>query len=581
MLDDTAPFIGGRVQNAIERYIEALLPPFAAALARYDREREYSWAAPGHQGGVAFLKSPIGRAFFEFYGENLFRTDMGIERGALGSMLGHTGPIGASERYAARVFGAHRSYTVLNGTSASNRAIMSACVGDDEIALCDRNCHKSIEQGLAITGGIPVFLSPTRNRYGIIGPIPPQRLEPKAIAKSIADNPLAKAAGQKRAVYSVLTNCTYDGMCYDAVDVEERLAKSVDRVHFDEAWYGYARFNPMYAGRYAMRGDPADASEGRADGVRDALDAQAAGRAVADLVHPHPRRPRRHRSRPVQRSVLLASEHVAALRADRVERGRGRDDGRPRGAGAHAGDDRRSGRVPARGGARASRVPREEGMVLRAVESAGSGGAQGQAHPVPQGVGRAARDGPELLGAASRRELARLRGPAGRLVHARPDQVRHRLPRHEGRRPARQAGHPGGHRHGVSRPPRHRPVADHRSHGVVPVLDGRHERQVGHAAQHAARFQDGLRPQRAARGGLARHRRGRAAALRGQGPQGSRRRAVGAPAQEQTGPLAGAGVRQLPGPEDDAAPRVPAIHGRRRREGSGRPRWPIASSPSA
>ena len=161
VLDDTAGFIGGRVQNAIERYIEDLLPPFAAALARYDREREYSWAAPGHQGGVAFLKSPIGRAFFEFYGENLFRTDMGIERGALGSMLGHTGPIGASERYAARVFGAHRSYTVLNGTSASNRAIMSACVGDNEIALCDRNCHKSIEQGLALTGGIPVFLSPT------------------------------------------------------------------------------------------------------------------------------------------------------------------------------------------------------------------------------------------------------------------------------------------------------------------------------------------------------------------------------------------------------------------------------------
>jgi arginine decarboxylase len=260
-LDDTASFICGRVQAAIERYIQALLPPFTTALARYDREREYSWAAPGHQGGVAFLKSPIGRAFFDFYGENLFRTDMGIERGTLGSLLGHTGPIGESERYAARVFGADRSYSVLNGTSASNRAIMSACVGDDEVALCDRNCHKSIEQGLAITGGIPVFLSPTRNRYGIIGPIPPQRLEPKAIAKSIAANPLAKAAGQKRAVYSVLTNCTYDGMCYDAARAQDLLAKSVDRVHFDEAWYGYARFNSMYRDRYAMRGNAAEHSK--------------------------------------------------------------------------------------------------------------------------------------------------------------------------------------------------------------------------------------------------------------------------------------------------------------------------------
>jgi len=261
ILEDTASFIGGRVQAAIERYVQGLLPPFAAALARYDREREYSWAAPGHQGGVAFLKSPIGRAFFDFYGENLFRTDMGIERGALGSLLGHTGPVAESERYAARVFGAHRSYSVLNGTSASNRAIMSACVGDNEIALCDRNCHKSIEQGLAITGGIPVFLMPTRNRYGIIGPIPPERLEAESIARSISENPLARAVGGKDAVYAVVTNCTYDGMCYDAAAAEARLARIVDRIHFDEAWYGYARFNPLYRERYAMRGDPAAHSE--------------------------------------------------------------------------------------------------------------------------------------------------------------------------------------------------------------------------------------------------------------------------------------------------------------------------------
>jgi len=261
ILDDTPVFISGRVQGAIDRYASQLLPPYFAALLKYDREKEYSWAAPGHQGGVAFLKSPVGRVFFDFYGENTFRTDMGIERGALGSLLGHSGPVGESERYAARVFGAGRSYTVLNGTSASNRTIMSACVGDNEIALCDRNCHKSIEQGLAITGGIPVFLRPTRNRYGIIGLIPPEGLEPATIEKAIAANPLAKAAGGKKPVYSVVTNSTYDGMCYNAADAQARLAKSVDRIHFDEAWYGYARFNPMYRDRYAMRGDPASHSK--------------------------------------------------------------------------------------------------------------------------------------------------------------------------------------------------------------------------------------------------------------------------------------------------------------------------------
>ncbi len=257
ILDDTAAFVAGRAAAAVERYAHALLPPFTAALARYDRDREYSWAAPGHQGGVAFLKSPIGRVFFDYYGENLFRSDMGIERGALGSLLGHSGPIGASERYAARVFGAHRSYSVLNGTSSSNRAILSACVGDQEIALCDRNCHKSIEQGLAVSGGIPVFLRPTRNRYGIIGPIPPSQLEPEAVRRAVAAHPLSGLAASRSPVYAVVTNCTYDGMCYDAAAAEALLDRSVDRIHFDEAWYGYARFNPLYRGRHGMRGDPA------------------------------------------------------------------------------------------------------------------------------------------------------------------------------------------------------------------------------------------------------------------------------------------------------------------------------------
>jgi arginine decarboxylase len=253
---DTAAFIAGRAQAAMDRYLERLLPPYAAALMQYNREREYSWAAPGHQGGVAFLKSPVGRLFYDYFGENLFRSDMGIERGALGSLLGHSGPVGASERNAARIFGAQRSYTVLNGTSASNRTIMSACVGDGDIVLVDRNCHKSIEQGLALTGGVPVFFTPTRNRYGIIGPITPKQLSPQAIAQGISSNPLTRAISS-RPVYAVLTNCTYDGMCYHAARAQELLAGSVDRIHFDEAWYGYARFNGMYRERFAMRGDPA------------------------------------------------------------------------------------------------------------------------------------------------------------------------------------------------------------------------------------------------------------------------------------------------------------------------------------
>lgn len=147
MLEDTAPFIAGRVVAAIQRYLEHLLPPCTDALIRYTLKDEHSWAAPGHQGGIAFTKSPVGRVFFDFFGENLFRSDSGIERGNLGSVLDHSGPVGDSEAYVSRIFGSHASYSVLNGTSGSNRAIFMACVGENQYALCDRNCHKSISRG--------------------------------------------------------------------------------------------------------------------------------------------------------------------------------------------------------------------------------------------------------------------------------------------------------------------------------------------------------------------------------------------------------------------------------------------------
>jgi arginine/lysine/ornithine decarboxylase len=257
-LEDTAAFVGGRVAAAVRRYLEIMLPPLAAALMKFTQEYEYSWHTPGHTGGTAFLKSPVGRIFFDYFGENLLRADLSISVGDLGSLLDHTGPIGEHEKYAARVFGAHRTYCVTNGTSTSNRVIFMAAVARDQIALCDRNCHKSIEHSLVMSAGIPTYLVPLRNRYGIIGPIPPERLSKEAIAASIAANPLVSKGVDTRPVYSVITNSTYDGLCYDARRVEELFDPSVDRIHFDEAWYAYARFNPIYRDRHAMHGNPKD-----------------------------------------------------------------------------------------------------------------------------------------------------------------------------------------------------------------------------------------------------------------------------------------------------------------------------------
>ncbi|MFC6884887.1 MULTISPECIES: Orn/Lys/Arg decarboxylase N-terminal domain-containing protein [Actinomadura] len=250
-LEDTPGFIAGRITHAAEQYGEQLLPPFFGALRRMEDRHRYSWHTPAHAGGIAFLKSPVGRAFFDFFGENLLRADLSISVPELGSPLDHTGPIGDAERNAARVFGADRTFFVVNGNSTANRVVAHHAIARDDTVLVDRNCHKSIQHALTITGARPVYLVPERNGLGLAGPVPPAALERAAVRARLAGHPLA--AGDP--TYAVITNSTYDGLCHDAVRVGDLLSASVPRVHFDEAWFAYARFHPLYARRYGMAVD--------------------------------------------------------------------------------------------------------------------------------------------------------------------------------------------------------------------------------------------------------------------------------------------------------------------------------------
>lgn len=259
VFEDTPAFVAGRIDFAWRRYIEKLLPPYFRALMDFDDTHEYSMHTPGHAGGTAFRKTAVGKAFYDFYGENLFRTDLAVALGPLreiGSLLDHSGAVEAAERNAARVFGADRSYFVLNGTSTSNQIVAHSAIVAGDVVLADRNCHKSMNYALTVTDAIPVYLQPTRNGYGIIGPIPPAALSDSAVLDVIAASPLAQAAPEAPVTYAAITNSTYDGLCYDARRVSSLLSPSVPRIHFDEAWFAYARFHPMYRDRFAMHDHP-------------------------------------------------------------------------------------------------------------------------------------------------------------------------------------------------------------------------------------------------------------------------------------------------------------------------------------
>ncbi|WP_348269034.1 Orn/Lys/Arg decarboxylase N-terminal domain-containing protein [Edaphobacter paludis] len=252
LFGDTPAFIANRVDFAVERYHEQLLPPYFRELKKYNDQGAYSWDAPGHMGGVAFLKHPVGMEFQRFFGENIMRSDLGISTSQLGSWLDHIGPPGESERNAARIFGADWTFYVLGGSSTSNQIVGHGVIAQDDIVLADANCHKSICHSLTVTGARPVYMKPTRNGYGMIGLVPIKRFSPEFIRGLIDKSPLCTGVANQNPTYAVVTNSTYDGLCYDVNKVVTELSKSVPRVHFDEAWYAYAKFHEIYRGRFAM-----------------------------------------------------------------------------------------------------------------------------------------------------------------------------------------------------------------------------------------------------------------------------------------------------------------------------------------
>ncbi|MGF7465877.1 arginine/lysine/ornithine decarboxylase [Alcaligenes phenolicus] len=255
MFEDTPEFVARHIIREARSYLESLAPPFFRELVKYASDGSYSWHCPGHSGGVAFLKSPVGQMFHQFFGENMLRADVCNAVDELGQLLDHTGPVAEAERNAARIFHADHCFFVTNGTSTSNKIVWHANVANNDVVVVDRNCHKSILHAITMTGAIPVFLRPTRNHLGIIGPIPQDEFLPENIARKIEANPFASKAKNKKPRILTLTQSTYDGVIYNVEMIKETLDSKIPTLHFDEAWLPHAAFHDFYHDMHAIGAD--------------------------------------------------------------------------------------------------------------------------------------------------------------------------------------------------------------------------------------------------------------------------------------------------------------------------------------
>ena len=200
LAEETPEFIARNLVCRLKQYAETLKTPFFGALVDYAEEGNQLWTCPGHNGGIFYSRSPIGRIFVEHLGEAVFRDDLDNSVLELGDLLTHEGPALQAQKEAAAdlrggedLFRAQR-HLVLEQDRAG-RARRRGRPGAVRSQQPQGRPSGRADDG----GGIPIFLSTDRNAYGLIGPIRPEALDETAIRERIRANPLVEGQGRVEA----------------------------------------------------------------------------------------------------------------------------------------------------------------------------------------------------------------------------------------------------------------------------------------------------------------------------------------------------------------------------------------------
>jgi ornithine decarboxylase len=254
----SASFYAKQVVASIINYGMSLLPPFFGGLMAYDAEANIAFDCPGHQGGQFYRKSPAGQLFFKHLGESIFRNDLCNADVDLGDLLIHEGAAARAQQHAAQVFGADKTYFVLNGTSTSNKVVTNAVLRRGDLVLFDRNNHKSLHQGALVqAGAIPIFLPTARNAFGMIGAVDWDAWDEAWLREQIRLNPLVTDTDRSKTYRPFRLACiqlaTYDGTVYNVRKVLEKIGHLCEYVLWDEAWIGYNAFHPLFKDHSPMR----------------------------------------------------------------------------------------------------------------------------------------------------------------------------------------------------------------------------------------------------------------------------------------------------------------------------------------
>ncbi|MBJ8344867.1 aminotransferase class I/II-fold pyridoxal phosphate-dependent enzyme [Antrihabitans sp. YC2-6] len=222
--------------------------PFFSALKQYSHRPTGVFHALPISQGKSIVNSHWIKDMVGFYGLDVFMAETSATCGGLDSLLEPTGPLREAQDLAAKAYGSRHTFFVTNGTSTANKIVGMALIAPGDIVLVDRNCHQSHHYGTMLAGAHVQYLEAyPLTKFSMYGAVPLHEIKGKLLA-------LKRAGRLDRVKMVMLTNCTFDGVVYDVERVmEECLAIKPDLVFlWDEAWFAFARFHPVYRSRTGM-----------------------------------------------------------------------------------------------------------------------------------------------------------------------------------------------------------------------------------------------------------------------------------------------------------------------------------------
>ena len=200
--------------------------PLVEGIGRYREHTIVPFCTPGHKGGRA-----LDAALLELLGPALFASDIPLGGGVDDTHF-HGDTLAAAERLGAALWGADRSFYLVNGSSAGNHAFLLAMLRPGDEVIVARDLHKSLLVALILTGVRPIYVAPRLDPVLNVG----LGIAPEDVAAALAAHPAAKLVA--------LVSPSYCGVPSDlGAIVAAAHARGVP-VYVDEAWGPHFHLHP-------------------------------------------------------------------------------------------------------------------------------------------------------------------------------------------------------------------------------------------------------------------------------------------------------------------------------------------------